>query len=135
MPVNDQTPQVSFIDAAGADFGVVGNPIRVDPTGTTTQPVVAQTVGTFTNGAQTVVDNTVGGVQIIAANANRKAVIIQNVGLQSIRVGVTGVSASTGIQLVAGATLIFEMQFCPTAAIFAIREGAVDSTAFTAEIT
>jgi len=71
----------------------------------------------------------------LASNANRKAAIVQNVGNANIRVGVTGVTATTGKQLVPGETVVFEMPYVPTQELFAIREGSVSSTVLTMEIT
>ena len=94
---------------------------------------VGATAGTLNNGAQTAVAG--AAVSILAANANRRTAIIQNVGAATIRVGAAAVTNVTGIQLVAGATLILESPYVATNQIFAIREGAIDSTAFTAEVT
>jgi hypothetical protein len=87
------------------------------------------------NGAETVVDATVGGVQLIAANANRKGLIIQNTGTENIRVGVAGVTNTTGFRLTPGATASWSGDGTPTTAIFAIREGLVDSIGFAQEET
>jgi hypothetical protein len=91
--------------------------------------------GTLDNGAETVVDATAGGVEVLASNANRKCAIIQNVGNSNMRVGVSGVTATSGFQLVPGASAIFEPPFLPTGAIFAIREGGANTTALAQEIT
>lgn len=95
--------------------------------------VVGSPTGTLANGAQTAV--AAAAVQILAADVNRKAALIQNVGIASIRVGVTGVTATTGFRLVPGQIVVLEMPYVPTQAIFAIREGAVSSIAFAMEIT
>ena len=85
------------------------------------------------NGTQTAVSDT--AVIILAANSNRLGIVIQNVGLANIRIGVIGVTETTGIQLRPGGTITFEPPFLSMGAIYAIREGSVDSTAFTAEVT
>lgn len=92
-----------------------------------------QQLGTITNGAETAVSST--AVQILASNASRKKYLIQNTGTANIRVGTTGVTATTGARIVPNGSLLFEMPNCPTQAIFAIREGTVDSIAFAEEIT
>ncbi len=89
--------------------------------------------GTLGNGAQTVVG--AAAVQVLAANSNRKKLIVQNVGIANVRVGVSGVTNTTGMRLVSSGTVILEMPHCPTQAIFAIREGAVSSTVFAQEVT
>ena len=93
----------------------------------------APIAGTLANGAQTAVSN--AAIQVLAANANRKSAIIQNVGTADIRVGIAAVTAITGMKLVPNASLLLNMPFCATDAIFAIRDGAVDSTALAQEIT
>ena len=101
-----------------------------------TSPWIVQevgTAGTWTNGAQTAVSN--AAVSVLAANANRKSAMIQNVGNYTVRVGVSGVTNVTGYQLVRGATLILNMPFCPVQGIYAIREGADDSTVYATEVT
>lgn len=95
--------------------------------------VVVYQTGTLSNGAQTAV--AAAAVQVAAANANRKAILIQNVGLANVRVGVSGVTTTTGFRLVPGQIVILEMPYVPTQAIFAIREGAISSTVLAQEIT
>lgn len=129
--------------AAAVNIQDGGNSITVDGTvaisGTvavtqsTTPWVVSQQSGTITNGAETAVSST--AVQILASNVNRKKYIIQNTGTANIRVGTTGVTATTGARVVPNGTLLFEMPNCPTQAIFAIRENTTDSIAFAEEIT
>lgn len=89
--------------------------------------------GSLANGAETAVTNV--AAQILAANTARKKYIVQNTGAANIRVGITGVTATTGFRLVAGGSMVIEMPNCPTNAIFAIREGATNSIAFAQEIT
>jgi hypothetical protein len=95
--------------------------------------VVSQQSGTITNGAETAISTV--AVQVLAANANRKKYFVQNTGVANIRVGTTGVTATTGARVVPNGSLLFEMPNCPTQAIFAIREGSVDSIAFAEEVT
>lgn len=122
MPITDQTPEVTLFDGTGVEVGTAANPLAIrDPT-----------TGTLANGAQTAVG--AAAVQVLAANANRKVAFVQNVGNQNIRVGITGVTATTGLQLTPGSAVIFESPFVTTQAIFAIREGGASSTAFAMEI-
>jgi hypothetical protein len=120
-----------------------GNTITVDGTVSVTEPVsiddnggsltVDFAGGTLNNGAETSVTGTAG--QVLASNANRKILIVQNVGNTTARIGVSGVTATTGIQLVAGGTLILDSPHCPTSAIFAIRESGANTTVFVTEVT
>lgn len=80
----------------------------------------------------------VAEVQIVAANPTRKKLIICQTSANAIRVGVTGVLATTGVRLGAAGTtndrLVLEGVDCPTDAIFAIREGGVDGTVSAIEV-
>jgi hypothetical protein len=152
MPITDQTPDVVVYNSNGVELTVVdgvavpiGQPavpiagtdganlrvVKTDATGRVS--TLDTTTGTLNNGAQTAVG--AAAVQILAANANRKAAIIQNVGAGIMRVGIVGVTATTGLKLEKGATVIFEIPYCPTSAIYAIRDGAPDTTALAQEIT
>jgi hypothetical protein len=104
--------------------------IASDQSTITVSPNVA---GTLANGAETAVAG--AAVSILAANASRKAAIIQNTGNANIRVGIAGVTATTGARCEAGGTLVFEMPFGVQQELFAIREGGASSTAFAMEIT
>lgn len=85
---------------------------------------------TLANGTQTTVGSS--AVQVLAANTNRVAATIQNVGATNMRVGITGVSATTGyLVLASGGTF----KTSSKQAIFAIRDGSSDTTAFAAETT
>lgn len=94
--------------------------------------IISDQFGTIANGAETTVSST--AVQILASNASRKKYVIQNTGTANIRVGITGVTATTGARVVPNGSLLFEMPNCPTQAIFAIREGLTDSIAFAQEV-
>lgn len=93
---------------------------------------VSAIAGTLANGAETSVAGS--AVQVAAANASRKILFVQNTGVANVRVGVTGVTATTGLRVTPGSMLIFEMPYCPQAAIFSIREGATSSTVLAQEI-
>lgn len=88
--------------------------------------------GTLLPGTETPVSSV--AVEVLAANASRTTAIIQNVGGANIRVGPAGVTATTGTQLTPGATMIFEAPEIVTEAIFAIREGSIDSIALGQEV-
>lgn len=83
------------------------------------------------NGAETAVSAI--AVEVLAANADRKEAVIQNTGDAVVRVGVAGVTASTGIRLRPGASVTFEMPHCHVGAVYAIREGASDSVVLAIE--
>lgn len=74
-------------------------------------------------------------ISVAAANPNRKKLIVQNTGLANVRIGDSFISAITGIQLIPHGSMIFDMPDCPTNAIFAIREGLIDSVVLTQEVT
>jgi len=91
------------------------------------------TTGTLSDGIEVAVVGA-AAVQVLAANAARKAVLITNVGANIVRVGNSTVTATTGLaKLVPGASVVLEQPFCPTVALFAVRETA-DSTVLVAEI-
>jgi len=91
------------------------------------------TDGTWADGAQTTVGGT--AVQVLAANANRKSAVIQNVGDEAVRLGPTGVTATSGwVSLAAGAIFVLSQPYCPSVAVFAIREGGADGTVLASEI-
>lgn len=93
---------------------------------------VAYPTGTLNNGAETAVAAV--AIQVLAANAARNKLLLQNTGAANVRIGTTGVTATTGFRLAAGSSIIIDNPECPINAIFAIREGAVSSTVFAQEI-
>lgn len=108
-------------------------------TGTVTIPTTGSSsavTGTADNDDDVTVDATAGGVTLKAANANRKIIIIQNVGAQPIRVTIDGSAptATHGIQLAAGDSVTFTAPYIPVAIVKAIREGGTNSTANVTEI-
>lgn len=92
---------------------------------------VSATTATLANGTQTAVSSI--AVSVLAANANRKSAIIQNVGSNNIRVGVAGVTATTGVQVIPGGKVTLGMPYIHTGAVFAIRE-STDSTVLAQEV-
>lgn len=88
--------------------------------------------GDLINGVETAVAGS--AVQIAAANANAVYRIVQNTGVANIRVGITGVAATTGLRLAPGESVTFGPPYCPGDALFAIREGSVSSIAMVQEV-
>lgn len=84
-------------------------------------------------GVQTTVSSS--AVQIIAADSTRVGLIVQNVGSVACRVGPSGVTATTGVKVDAGQTLALDGPSTPTNAVYAIRDGASDTTVLTQGIT
>lgn len=101
------------------------------------QPVVyASAPATWPAAVQTTVSS--AAIQIAAVNQTRRKIIIQNVSANAMRVGPTGVTATTGTRLAANETLIISADGtmgCPIGAIFAIRDAASDATACVTEFT
>lgn len=91
------------------------------------------TTAALANGAETAVG--ASAVQVLPTNGSRKWCLVQNTGTATVRIGVSGVAATTGIQLTSGSLLVFEAPWVHQGAIFAIREGASSSTVFATEAT
>lgn len=100
---------------------------------------VLNAAGPSTLGAATQTTVSTSAVQIAAANSQRRKVTIQNVHATGVmRVGLVGVTATTGLRVIAGAemTLVGDGSgACPTQALYAIRDGGTDATACVAEFT
>lgn len=107
-------------------------PLALTAAGNLKTALVDASGATLQNGAETAV--AAAAIQVIAANPSRKVLVLQNVGPAIVRVGASGVTATTGLRIASGGERIFTMPFCPTNAIYAIREGALDSTVFAAEV-
>lgn len=104
------------------DFGLV---VRI-----VSSPVVAAP-GTLFNGTRTPIGAV--AVSILPANTDRKTAIIQNVGMGTIFVGIAGVTAATGIEVLPRGTLTMSAAYAPVQELFAIRD-TVDSIAFATEV-
>jgi hypothetical protein len=91
------------------------------------------TAGVMTNSDDVAVDATAGGVVVLAANVNRKAAVVQNVGAANGRLGTT-VAANKGIQLAPGQVAVLEAPWPVQAALKGIREGGTNTTFAVAEI-
>lgn len=92
----------------------------VDATYGLTVDVARVPGGTLNNGVETSVGTS--ATQIVAATAGRRKLIVQNNGAAAVRVGTTGVTATTGLRLAAGGSVVFDAPHCPTNAIYAISE-------------
>lgn len=68
---NNRGLHTNLRNAAGTEIATSGNPLRVDPTGTTTQPVS----GTLTVNALPAGTNTIGGVELVDSGGTNKAAI------------------------------------------------------------
>lgn len=86
----------------------------------------------ITNGVETAVSST--AVQIVASGVGRKGLMIQNNGTGDVRIGATGVTATTGIKLIPGDSIILTGGATPVNAVFAIRSAAVDSIVLAQEL-
>lgn len=135
LDIRDLLFATDKVDVSGSTAVGVTGPLTDAELRATPVPVIAEATGTLANGVETTVDDTLGGVEIVAADTTRKAVMIQNVGSSNIRVGVSGVTATTGIRLAPGEVLTLKRPYVPTAALFAIKEGLLNSTALTQQIT
>lgn len=126
-----------FILAVRNDNGVTNltdtngdySPIAADVKGR----VFTTTAGcSITNGAETAVSSV--AVQIVASGVGRKGLFIQNNGTGDVRIGATGVTATTGIKLIPGDSIILTGGATPVNAVFAIRSAAVDSIVLAQEL-
>lgn len=113
IPVGQSTPlPVTVVDASG------------------------DSTGTSDDNDDISVDNTAGGVTLLAENLDRKGALIQNVGAEPMRVTTdnSAPTATHGKRLVSGGVLVLSSPYCPTAAVKAIREGATNTTANASEV-
>lgn len=92
--------------------------------------------GEATDNDDVVVDATVGGVVLLAANPGRKSALIINVGSESMRVTTDGSDPTPthGKLVIGGASLMLSSPYCPTKEVKAIRQGATDTTANASEV-
>jgi hypothetical protein len=116
---------VTLTDATGAEILGPRPPTRSIPVVATSQS------STLDEGHETPVTDV--AAIILHANPHRVTGLVQNTGGANIRVGRRGVTATTGYRLVPNATIIYEEPNVNTDAIWAIREGATDSVAFSQE--
>lgn len=106
---SSQTVRVGISDREG-DYRRALSLVQVD------QPNTLTTTADATAGA--------AAAEIVAANSNRRKLILQNVSVNDARVGDSNVAAARGILLAAGASITLDT----TAAVYAIRTGGTDAT-------
>lgn len=84
-------------NSSGQELATLGNPFRIDPTGTTTQPTSAVSRA---NLATNQVSVAATATLVVAARAGRDSVTVENHGTTDVYVGSSsGVTTSTGILL------------------------------------
>ena len=95
-----------------------------------TGAVTLTTTATEPTVGQVSIPTTVNGTQVVAINASRRALQIQNIGTFSMYCKwSTGVSASNGFLMVAGATMTRDV-VVPTSALFCIGSGGTTTAAY-----
>ena len=82
----------------------------------------------FVAGAKTVTSQ-----PTLICTVGQAGVLVQNTGDANIRVGPEGVTPTTGYRLVPNQTIVYGQPNVNQGAIWAIREGATDSIAFSQE--
>ena len=93
--------------------------------------------GTADDNDDITVDATAGGVELLAANPDRKSALIQNVGVADMRVTTDGSAptATHGKLVPAGGSLSLSSPYCPVGSVKAIRTGATSTTANASQVT
>lgn len=83
-----------------------------------------------------VVDGTVGGVVLLAANKYRKSALIINTGATAMRVTTDGTAptATRGKLIESGTALALSSPYCPTTEVKAIRQGTSSTSANASEV-
>lgn len=83
-----------------------------------------------------VVDDTAGGVVLLAANRGRKSALVINTGDFTMRVTTDGSDPTPthGKRIGAGEALTLSSPYCPTKEIKACRQEATDTTANASEV-
>lgn len=129
--------KVGLTDALPAGTAVLGHVI-VDAGSAVIGIVQARPeLRTWSAGAQVTAGTS--SSTLLAANANRKAVIIQNVSANPARISTGTPTATTGFRLAAQGTIgdmiIFQDGAVPVGTIACIREGGTDATLLVSEMT
>ena len=131
---------------SGTEIGVVGAPIRTDPTGTTAQPVTdnGSTLSIDDGAGSITVDGTVSisstaltassptfatvgtsSAVSLASNANRKGLVLTNTSSNTISFGIGATAVlNSGITIGAGGAWVMDSYSFTTAAINAIASAA-----------
>lgn len=109
-----------------------GNEIRGPKAATEALPVVvALQESTLQLGRETSITDV--AVLVLPINPQRASGLVQNTGNANIRVGPVGITATTGFRLVPNQTIIYGQPNVNQGAVWAIREGTLDSVAFAQE--
>lgn len=107
--------------AAKADIGVI---VTQSPN---------KYAGTVTNATETSVSSS--AVSVASADSTRVRLFVQNTGFANVTLGMTGVTATTGIQMTPGTLITLEPEDGCQAQWYAIREGSQDSKVRTMPVT
>lgn len=121
------------INTQGQKAMAASTPVVIANDQSTIPVTLSTSNASLQNGAEVVINNV--AAQIIAANPNRKGLIIQNTGSNNIRIGAAGVTNVTGTRLTPGMLIAWAGDGTPVNAIFGIREGASNSVALGQEET
>lgn len=107
------------------------SPIATDIKG---RAITTTSGSNLSNGTETAVSAAAVPLAGAPANAARKGLIIQNVGVGDVRIGIAGVTATTGMKLLPGDSIVLTGGAAPINALFAIRSGAADSIVLAQEL-
>lgn len=119
-------------NSSATELATSSNPIRIDPTGTTTQPVsgTVSTKTALTANSPTAATVGTSSAQAVASNGSRKGLILTNTSANKISIGI-GASAvlNSGITLNPGAVWYMDEYSLATGAINAIASAASSNLA------
>ena len=108
---------------------ITGNVTVIQPTASSLNAtVVIGTTTTQTTG-QVSIPVTAGGTLLIASNTSRKSLLIQNIGSFAMFCGNTGLSATTGYQVVVGASFLDDTAVF-TGAVYCIGSGGTTTAVY-----
>lgn len=122
-----QSEAVTLTDACGKEV------LGPRPAATSIPVVETSLPSTLQAGRELPVTGT--RVLVIPANPFRTTGIVQNTGSANVRVGIAGVTPTTGYRLVPNQTIIYSEPNVNKDAIWAVREGVSDSVVFVQEET
>src|ERR1700674_2354675 len=126
-PENLQSEAVTLTTGAGEELLGLTEPECSLPVVVADQPEKRHNGKQFAIGQQ--------AVKVLHENRRRRTALVQNLGCANIRVGVCGVTSTTGLRLVPNAIEIFDVPDVYLGEVWAIAEGAADSVAFAQEAT
>lgn len=107
------------------------SPIATDIKG---RAITTTSGSNLSNGTETAVSAAAVPLAGAPANAARKGLIVQNVGVGDVRIGIAGVTATTGMKLLPGDSIVFTGGAVPINALFAIRSATTDSIVLAQEL-